>query len=65
MSLAESFLNTAKDILMMSENIKRLDGRVDRITDDVRGLDRRVMKIELMVDFAKQSARRRPPRELP
>jgi hypothetical protein len=65
MSLAESFLSTAKDLLTMSENIKRLDGRVDRIADDVRGLDRRVMKIELMVDLAKQSPRRRTPREIP
>ena len=69
MSLAESFLSTAKDILLMSENIKRVDARVDRLADDLRTLDRRLMKIELMVDLAKQQQqhppRRRAPKELP
>ena len=58
MSLADSFLSTAKDILMMSENIKRMDSRVDKMTEDMRSLDRRVMKIELMVDLAKDQTRR-------
>jgi hypothetical protein len=65
MSIAESFLKTAKDMLMMSENIKRLDTRVDRIADDVEGLDRRIMRIELMIDLSKQSPRRRSTPELP
>jgi hypothetical protein len=65
MSLAESFLSTAKDVLMMSENIKRIDSRLDRIADDVRGLDRRIMKIELMVDLAKQTPTKRAPKHLP
>ena len=65
MSIAESFLKTAKDMLMMSENIKRLDTRVDRIADDVEGLDRRIMRIELMIDLSKQSPRRRSNPELP
>lgn len=65
MSIAESFLKTAKDMLMMSENIKRLDTRVDRIADDVEGLDRRIMRIELMIDLSKQSPRRRSTLELP
>jgi uncharacterized protein Yka (UPF0111/DUF47 family) len=65
MSLAESFLNTARDMLMMSENIKRLESRVDRIADDVHSLDRRVMKIELMIDLAKQTPRNRTFKKLP
>jgi hypothetical protein len=66
MSLAESFLTTAKDILLMSENIKRVDSRVDQLADDLRGLDRRLMKLEVMVDLARQQQpRRRAPKELP
>jgi hypothetical protein len=65
MSLAESFLTAAKEILMMSENIKRMDLRVDRIADDLAGIDRRVMRIELMIDLAKQPARKNAPKELP
>jgi hypothetical protein len=66
MSLAESFLTTAKDILLMSENIKRVDSRVDQLADDLRGLDRRLMKLEVMVDLARQQQpRRRAAKELP
>jgi hypothetical protein len=65
MSLAESFLKTAKDVLMMSENIKRLDTRVDRIADDLIGLDRRLMRIELTLDLNRQSAKKRNRPELP
>jgi hypothetical protein len=67
MSLAESFLSTAKDILLMSENIKRVDSRVDQLADDLRSLDRRLMKIELLADLARQqpTPRRRGPKELP
>jgi hypothetical protein len=65
MSLAESFLKTAKDMLMLSENIKRLDSRVDRIADDIGGLDRRIMRIELMIDLSNSSPRKRSRAELP
>jgi hypothetical protein len=64
MSLAESFLTTAKDILMMAENIKRIDSRIDRVVDDLTGLDRRIMRIEVMADLANQNARKRSPKEL-
>lgn len=64
MSLAESFLTTAKDLLMMSENIKRMDSRIDRITTDLAGVDRRLMKLELMVDLAKETSRTRPPKRI-
>jgi hypothetical protein len=63
-SLAESFLNTAKELLMMAENIKRAESRVDKLTEEMRGLDRRVMKIELMVDLAKEEAKARSPKRL-
>ena len=65
MSLAESFLETAKSILTMSENIKHLDERVDRIADDVYGLDRRIMRLEVIADLAKQNPRKRTRKELP
>jgi hypothetical protein len=66
MSLAESFLTTAKDILMMAENIKRMDSRIDRIADDLSGIDRRVMRIEVLIDLTKQqSGRKGSTKELP
>jgi hypothetical protein len=65
MSLAESFLATAKDFLLMSENIKRVDASVDRLGDELRAVDRRLMKVEVMLDLARQPSGRRAPRELP
>ena len=65
MSLAESFLNTAKDMLMMSENIKRMDSRIDRIITDLAGVDRRLMKLELMVEIAKDKSGIRPLKRIP
>lgn len=64
MSLAESFFNTAKDLLTMTEDIKRMDVRIDKLAEEHRSLDRRLMKIELMVDIAKEhQPRRRAPKE--
>jgi hypothetical protein len=65
MSLAQSFLATARDVLMMSENIKRMDARIDKLLDENRSLDRRLMKIELMVDLAKESPRHNSRKDLP
>jgi hypothetical protein len=65
MSLAEQFLSTAKDILMMSENLKRMDSRIDRIADDLHGLDRRLMRIEVTIDLSKPASRKSAPKELP
>jgi hypothetical protein len=64
MSLAEVFLKTARDILLMSENLKGLDTKVDRLVDDVYGIDRRITKIELMIDLSKQPRRKRPTLEI-
>jgi hypothetical protein len=66
MSLAESFFNTAKDLLTMTEDIKRIGVRIDKLAEDHRSLDRGLIKIELMVDIAKESQpRRRAPKQLP
>ena len=64
MSLSESFLNTAKDMLMMSETIKRMDSRIDRVATDLAGVDRRLMKLEVMVDLAKDWPRARSPKRI-
>lgn len=64
MSLSESFLNTAKDMLMMSETIKRMDSRIDRVATDLAGVDRRLMKLEVMVDLAKDESRARSPKRI-
>jgi len=63
MSLAENFLSTAKELLMMTENVKRMDVRLDRLADDVAGVDRRLVRIETMVEISKISFGKRLPSE--
>ena len=65
MSLADAFLTTARDLLMMSENIKRMDGRIDKLVDETRALDRRIMRIEVMIDIAKQPPHKPTPEPHP
>jgi uncharacterized protein Yka (UPF0111/DUF47 family) len=64
MSLAESFLNTAKELLTMTENIKRMESRIDKLTEESRSLDRRLMRIEVIIDVAKQTTRKGGQKEL-
>jgi hypothetical protein len=65
MSFAESFFTTATELLTMTENIKRMDSRVDKLAEENRSFDRRLMKIELMIDLAKERRPRgRTPKEL-
>jgi hypothetical protein len=60
MSLADNFMSAAKQILLATENIKRLDEKVHRLADDVSGIDRRLIRIETFVEIGKSVPR--PPR---
>jgi len=64
-SAFDSLLRTAGDILTMSADIKRMDSRIDKLAEENRSLDRRVMKIELMIDLAKNHPAQTHPKELP
>ena len=59
MSLADNFISAAKQILLATENIKRLDEKVSRLADDVSGIDRRLIRIETFVEIGKRTPRRR------
>jgi hypothetical protein len=59
MSLADQFMSAAKQILLATENIKRLDEKVGRLADDVSGIDRRLIRIETFVEIGKSAPRRR------
>jgi uncharacterized protein YdcH (DUF465 family) len=65
MSALDSFLKTAGDLLAMSSDIKKMDSRIDKLTEENRSLDRRIMKIELMIDLAKSNPLQSSPKELP
>ena len=59
MSLADNFMSAAKQILLATENIKRLDEKVSRLADDVSGIDRRLIRIETFVEVGQRPPRRR------
>jgi hypothetical protein len=59
MSLADNFMSAAKQILLATENIKRLDEKVHRLADDVSSIDRRLIRIETFVEIGKSVPRRR------
>lgn len=63
MSLADNFMSAAKQILLATENIKRIDEKVHRLADDLSSIDRRLIRIETFVEFAQQRPLRR--RSLP
>lgn len=65
MSAFDSFLKTAGDLLTMSSDIRKMDSRIDKVIEENRSFDRRLMKIELMIDLAKEhQPRKRAPKEL-
>lgn len=65
MSLADNFMSAAKQILLATENIKRLDDKIHRLADDVAGMDRRLIKIETLIELGQRSSHRRIPDERP
>ena len=59
MSLADNFMNAAKQILLATENIKRLDEKVHCLAEGVSNIDRRLVRIETFVKMGQHPSRRR------
>jgi len=65
MSVAESFLNAGKQFLLATENLKRLDEKVSRLTDDITGINMRLVRVETLLSVEGAPPRRRKARTLP
>jgi hypothetical protein len=59
MSLTDNFMSAARQILLATENIKRIDEKVSRLSDDVAAIDRRLIRIETFVELGQRVPRRR------
>ena len=59
MSLAEDFFNAAKQLLLATENLKRLDAKVERLADDVSGINLRLVRVETVLSMEAPTRRRR------
>jgi len=53
------FVNVAKQILFVTENISSLNEKVSTLAKDVAAIDRRLIRIETMVEMSQQAPRRR------
>ena len=49
MSIAEDFFNAAKQLLLATENLKRLDTKIERLADDVAGINLRLVRAEAVL----------------
>ena len=65
MSVAETFFNAAKQFLLATENLKRLDEKVSRLADDVAGVNVRLVRLETILAVEDSSRRHRRTRTLP
>ncbi len=52
MGLGAEFLNILKDTVKLTDSIERLNNSVMGLTDDVKDVDKRVIRLETMVEIA-------------
>lgn len=64
MAALEQIIEGVKEVLKMSGEIKRLSETVRDLSVELRDLDRRVVRLETVVEFAQNSrgTRRLPPK---
>ena len=53
MGLGIEFLNILKDSVKLTDSVERLDNAVSGLKDDVIGIDKRLVRLETMVEIAK------------
>ena len=42
-----------KDVLLLTDEVKRLNTNTAKLTDKVEGMDKRIVRIETMIEIAK------------
>ena len=52
MGLGAEFLNILKDTVKLTDSVERLNNAVVGLTDDLKDVDRRVVRLETMVEIA-------------
>lgn len=59
MSFIERLLGFGKDVILLSDKTEHLSRNVDRLTQENRGLDRRMVRVETVLDMARYRAEER------
>lgn len=57
MGLGAEFLNILKDSVVLTDAVERLDNAVSGLKDDVIDIDKRLVRIETMVEMAQGQKR--------
>ena len=52
MGLGVEFLNILKDTVKLTDSVERLNNAVLGLTDDVKDVDKRLVRLETMVEIA-------------
>jgi SMC interacting uncharacterized protein involved in chromosome segregation len=50
---ASSIIGILKDVLTLTEEVKRLNTNTAKLADKVEGIDRRLVRIETLIEVAK------------
>ena len=61
MSLVSDALAAMRDFVVLSEKVERIGELVDELADEVRAQDRRLVRLETMVEMAQADRTRRLP----
>ena len=50
---AKGLFSVLKDVLVLTEEVKRLNANTSKLADKVESIDKRLVRIETMVEIAK------------
>jgi len=56
MSLLDKLFGFGKDVILLTEKTERLSNSVEKLSDESRNLERRVIRIEALLDMARYHA---------
>ncbi len=54
MGLGSDFLSILKDSIKLTDSVERLNDAVSDLKDDVHGIDKRLVRLETMVEIAQK-----------
>ena len=57
MGLGSDFLSILKDSVKLTDSVERLNDAVGDLKDDVHGIDKRLVRLETMVEIAQKQAK--------
>lgn len=59
MSIIERLFGFGKEVILLSDKTEQLSRNVDRLAQETQGLDRRMVRVETMLDMARYRAAER------